>query len=101
MEFKGCRDLAVLIAFSRLLLTLLTRLARTRLSAAAAALLLPATLAGLLLLLARFRVLLVRVGLVGIGHTELLLEGFWSGRAPQPESTQGTQPSFREMQKER
>jgi hypothetical protein len=98
MEFKDYRDLAVLIALSRLLLTLL---ARTRLSAAAAALLLPATLAGLLLLLTRFRVLLVRVWLVGIGHTELLLEGFWSGRAPQPQSTQGTQPSFGERQKER
>ena len=53
-EFTDCRDLAVLIALSRLLLTLLTG-ARTRLSAAAAALLLPATLAGLLLLLTRTR----------------------------------------------
>jgi hypothetical protein len=93
--------LAVLIALSRLLLTLLTRLARTRLSAAAAALLLPATLAGLLLLLTRFRVLLVRVRvrLVGIGHTELLLEG-WSGRSPQRESTQGTRSSFWQIEKE-
>jgi hypothetical protein len=61
---------------ARLLAALLTR------TLAAAALLLPATLAGLLLLLTRFRVLLVRVLLVGIGHADYSSRGFVGACAP-------------------
>jgi hypothetical protein len=66
-ELNNYQELAVLIAPRRLLLALLARAlsAATLLLSAA----LPAVLPGLLLLLARFRVvLLVRVLLVGIGH---------------------------------
>jgi hypothetical protein len=101
-RIQSLLGLAILIALSRLpLARLLLALLAWTLSAAAlllpaSTLLLSATLAGLLLLLTRTRVLLVGVLLVGIGHA-VLPRGV--GSAP-PDSTQGTGRSFEKTREE-
>ena len=98
VEPKLYGDLAILIALSRLLLARLLLALLARLLSAAALLpataLLPAALTGLLLLLARTRVVLlllarVLVRMVGVRHS-LLLEGYAITRSLAP---QGSTPT--------